>query len=193
MRLTHSSIPTFEEDNLNPKEEVKPNKELEETFNKLKIEIKENTVKEIINDAKKFYGNDVKKSDTKEIERELNKKSDEILNKILDNYNIETNIINQEHKEALENNKNPEKTDEDINKEFMERHEENSKKLQNDLNKSITNFVNVAKENTVKTIETNKKEREKQSIENSIKDHLRGFARTIPSFLMAYMEPRILV
>ncbi len=179
-------IPAFEEDNLNPKEEVNPNKELEETFNKLKIEIKENTVKEIINDAKEFYGNDVKKSDTKEIERELNKKSDEILNKILDNYNIETNIINQEHKEALENNKNPEKTDEDINKEFMERHEENSKKLQNDLNKSITDFVNVAKENTVKTIETNKKEREKQSIENSIKDHLRGFARTIPSFLMAY-------
>ena len=58
-------IPAFEEDNLNPKEEVNPNKELEETFNKLKIEIKENTVKEIINDAKEFYGNDVKKSDTK--------------------------------------------------------------------------------------------------------------------------------
>ena len=30
------------------------------------------------------------------------------------------------------------------------------------------------------------KEAQKNSIENGIRDHLRGFSRTIPSFLMAY-------
>ena len=38
----------------------------------------------------------------------------------------------------------------------------------------------------VRTIETSKKEAEKKTIEEGIRDHLRGFSRTIPSFLMAY-------
>lgn len=33
---------------------------------------------------------------------------------------------------------------------------------------------------------TKKKEREKETIEDGVRDHLRGFSRTIPSFLMAY-------
>lgn len=35
-------------------------------------------------------------------------------------------------------------------------------------------------------VETKKKEREKETIEDGVRDHLRGFSRTIPSFLMAY-------
>ena len=38
----------------------------------------------------------------------------------------------------------------------------------------------------VKTVETNKLKAEKDSIEGSVRDHLRGFSRTIPAFLMAY-------
>lgn len=38
----------------------------------------------------------------------------------------------------------------------------------------------------VETVETEKLEKEKTSIESNIRDHLRGFSRTIPAFLMAY-------
>ena len=38
----------------------------------------------------------------------------------------------------------------------------------------------------VKTVETKKREHTKETIEEAVRDHLRGFARTIPSFLMAY-------
>lgn len=41
-------------------------------------------------------------------------------------------------------------------------------------------------EKVVKTVETTKRERIKETIEEEVRDHLRGFARTIPSFLMAY-------
>lgn len=41
-------------------------------------------------------------------------------------------------------------------------------------------------EEVVKTVETKKRERTKETIEEAVRDHLRGFARTIPSFLMAY-------
>ena len=37
-------------------------------------------------------------------------------------------------------------------------------------------------------METTKKEEEKQGIEDKVRAHLRGFSRTIPSFLMAYGE-----
>lgn len=37
-----------------------------------------------------------------------------------------------------------------------------------------------------KEFEKKQKEREKETIEDGVRDHLRGFSRTIPSFLMAY-------
>lgn len=38
----------------------------------------------------------------------------------------------------------------------------------------------------VETVETEKKNKVKKTIEEGVRDHLRGFSRTIPSFLMAY-------
>ena len=40
-------------------------------------------------------------------------------------------------------------------------------------------------------METNKREREKSVIEEGIRNHLRGFSRTIPSFLMAYGNDKV--
>ncbi len=38
----------------------------------------------------------------------------------------------------------------------------------------------------METVETERLNKEKDSIEGSVRDHLRGFSRTIPAFLMAY-------
>lgn len=46
--------------------------------------------------------------------------------------------------------------------------------------------VKKAAETIVETVETEKLNAEKDSIEGSVRDHLRGFSRTIPAFLMAY-------
>lgn len=43
-----------------------------------------------------------------------------------------------------------------------------------------------AKQAVVDTVETEKVTRKKEAIEEDIRGHLRGFARTIPAFLMAY-------
>lgn len=43
----------------------------------------------------------------------------------------------------------------------------------------------------VERMEREKAEREKDSIEDKVRDHLRGFSRTIPSFLMAYGDENI--
>lgn len=46
--------------------------------------------------------------------------------------------------------------------------------------------MKAAGNNIVERVEKDKKEKEKRNIEDDIRDHLRGFSRTIPSFLMAY-------
>lgn len=47
-------------------------------------------------------------------------------------------------------------------------------------------LVKTAGQTIVEAVETDKKTKEKNAIETSIRNHLRGFSRTIPSFLMAY-------
>ena len=56
------------------------------------------------------------------------------------------------------------------------------------LEDSREELVQSAGETVVREVETAKKEEEKQGIEDKVRAHLRGFSRTIPSFLMAYGE-----
>ena len=49
---------------------------------------------------------------------------------------------------------------------------------------------NKPKEN-VEQLEKNKAEQEKNSVEDKVRDHLRGFSRTIPSFIMAYGDENL--
>lgn len=46
--------------------------------------------------------------------------------------------------------------------------------------------VRKAAETIAETVETERRRTEKDTIESSVRDHLRGFSRTIPAFLMAY-------
>lgn len=59
-------------------------------------------------------------------------------------------------------------------------------KFNEELTSAIADFAKESTKETVKTVETKKKEREKETIEDGVRDYLRGFSRTIPSFLMAY-------
>lgn len=61
-----------------------------------------------------------------------------------------------------------------------------TEKLKAALNDTVSSFVEDAAKETVRSYETQIEERKKNDVEDTIRDHLRGFARTIPSFLMAY-------
>ena len=54
------------------------------------------------------------------------------------------------------------------------------------LEPTVKAFIETSTQDVVETVEKKIKEREKTGIEDSVRDHLRGFSRTIPSFLMAY-------
>ena len=58
--------------------------------------------------------------------------------------------------------------------------------MQDQLSNTVKTFIETSTQDVVETVKKKIKEREKTGIEDSVRDHLRGFSRTIPSFLMAY-------
>ena len=82
-------------------------------------------------------------------------------------------------------------TDDDVkavNEKFEEKKKAAVETFKQTLSDSVDDFVKLAGEDVVRTVETQKKEQQKKGIEDSVKDHLRGFSRTIPSFLTAYLR-----
>lgn len=135
--------------------------------------------------AKQNYGSDIKASQQKKVERKIKADVNNRINREYGDYNIEKNRIERDRAQALENAES-QAEEEQINQAHDKRIEAARLNLIDNLKQSRSEIVQSAGETVVREIETAKKEAQKNSIENGIRDHLRGFSRTIPSFLMAY-------
>lgn len=142
------------------------------------------TVNPIMEKAEENYVGDIKVSDKKRLERKLNDDAAKIIEKSYGDFSIQKNKIEQQRKQKLEQAKAEEVSA--INLEFDKQKKEAAEQLKQELADSVDSFLQSSSETVVRTVETSKKEKEKQTIEDAIRDHLRGFSRTIPSFLMAY-------
>ena len=139
----------------------------------------------LVEAAKQNYGSDMKASQQKKVERKIKADVNNRINREYGDYNIEKNRIERDRAQALEN-AGSQAEEEQINQAHDERIEAARLNLIDNLKQSRSEIVQSAGETVVREIETAKKEAQKNSIEDGIRDHLRGFSRTIPSFLMAY-------
>ena len=158
----------------------------QKAIDKLKEAVKQSAVKAVVDTAQSTYGSDMKVADKRQIESKLSHEADRMIDKLHTNYEIERNVI--ENQRVIEQQARYEngKTSEQIDKEFEQKRKEAMEKFNAELTTAISDFAKECTKETVKTVETKKKEREKETIEDGVRDHLRGFSRTIPSFLMAY-------
>lgn len=139
----------------------------------------------LVEAAKQNYGSDMKASQQKKVERKIKADVNNRINREYGDYNIEKNRIERDRAQALENAESQAEENQ-INQAHDERIEAARLNLIDNLKQSRSEMIQSAGETVVREIETAKKEAQKNSIENGIRDHLRGFSRTIPSFLMAY-------
>ncbi|MGN0605053.1 MAG: DEAD/DEAH box helicase family protein [Oscillospiraceae bacterium] len=140
----------------------------------------------ILAKAKDTYGSEMKSADKHKLESKINGTADNLIDKSYTNYTIDRNTIEQQRTDALQSRHETGRSTAEINQEFDEKIASVTEQFQETLKAGLEELVEESKKNVVKTIETNKREREKSVIEDGIRDHLRGFSRTIPSFLMAY-------
>ena len=158
----------------------------QKAIDKLKEAVKQSAVKAVVDTAQSTYGSDMKAADKRQIESKLNHEADRMIDKLHTNYEIERNVIENQRVAEQQARYETGKTSEQIDKEFEQKQKVAMEKFNEELTTAISDFAKESTKETVKTIETKKKEREKETIEDGVRDHLRGFSRTIPSFLMAY-------
>lgn len=139
----------------------------------------------LVEAAKQSYGSELKSAQQKRIERKIKADADITLNREIGDYKIQHNIIERSRADALAEAETDEAMDK-INVEHDAREREAVGKLKKQLEESRSKLVENAGATIVREVETAKKETAKRDIETGIRDHLRGFSRTIPSFLMAY-------
>lgn len=158
------------------------------TFEALKEQFKATVAEPLISTAKEHYGKDMTASTQKAVERKINAESDTVIAKHYGDFKIQHNTIELERQKEIEQARiehKPEKIAQ-INKVYDKKQEENKKSFVESMQEKAEELVKTAGQTIVEAVETDKKTKEKNAIETSVRDHLRGFSRTIPSFLMAY-------
>ena len=159
-------------------------KELRERFAKPIADI-------LIDSAREQYGKDLKKSTQNQLERKIQETTDTVVNHEYGDYTIQDNRLMKECENKIQEAQQSGATMAEItqiDEEYAAKRIQGYRDMVDNINKKLHSDETVKKaaEKIVETVETEKLNAEKDSIEGNVRDHLRGFSRTIPAFLMAY-------
>lgn len=162
----------------------------EEHLEPLKKSITKGIIAPMVEQAKQEYGRDLKFSDQKRFESSAKAKMDAAVNKVVDNYRIDQNQLETQRAEQLKTCTTAQQRQE-VNRDFDAQQQQSTAALMETLQSAIQQTAQEMQQTIVRTVETNQKEQEKKGYEDTVRDHLRGFSRTIPSFLMAYGDENV--
>lgn len=132
------------------------------------------------------YGTDLKNKDAKKLQKQLEQKAEKIVTQEVGSFSIQKNTIEAERQDALAHLHESGQSVDEVNAQFDTLIQEATDAFKERVSTVLEETVPTLCEEVVRTVETKKRERTKETIEEAVRDHLRGFARTIPSFLMAY-------
>lgn len=141
--------------------------------------------------ARQQYGRDLKKSTQNQLERKIQETTDTVVSREYGDYTIRDHQLEKERDDRIAEAQKSGASMNEITRlddEYTKRRLEGYQQMVNNIHKKLNSEETVKKaaETIVETVETEKLNSEKDSIEGSVRDHLRGFSRTIPAFLMAY-------
>lgn len=168
-------------------EKVTSDKKPQETMSyldKLKETFHNDVTNKLMDTAAEKFGSDLTKSTKNSLEKKINSDADNMLNRAFTDLQIKQASLESDFREKLDVAKKEEV--QEIKKEFEEKKAQVITEFKEAVSQSVEELVKTSSEEVVRRVETDKKEEKKRTIEDGIKDHLRGFSRTIPSFLMAY-------
>lgn len=171
IEVVHEVVSSLEEDEDKQKKSVKHlADDITESFNdgftKLKDSFKLN----------KGQTNKLKESVSTAIEDMISDKSLTLNNRV-NELEKEYNFKKQEAEQAKDKNKLRV-----IKEEYEEERKEIEETFTNEINEEVEKTIHTVVEEQIEVVE----EKKKKTTEDDVRDHLRGFARTIPAFLMAY-------
>lgn len=159
------------------------NTEVHEQLKNIAGTIKSNIKEKILPPAMEEYG--VKKGAQGRLERQIEKEIDRTFDEIHDDYAQQEKLA----RTRMENKRQEAETEEEVQQAETEYQADMSAAMQTLLatvQKAADKAIVEKPQEVVERLERHKEEQEKRSVEEEVRAHLRGFSRTIPSFIMAY-------
>ena len=174
-------IDAFEEEQSKSKEKSQADIDME-SITKL---ITQKVVNPLVKTAKDNYGKELSALSQKRIERRITGEVTHKVEKAVRQNEIDKYRLEKEKEQKLADAKDAIEKKE-VEKLYQQKEKEHEAQAQKKIQETIKESVQEAGKTVARTVETEKKEKESEAIQGTIRDHLRGFSRTIPSFLMAY-------
>jgi hypothetical protein len=124
------------------------------------------------------------KTQTDKVKNEVTSAIQDVVQKSVETYHSQVREIELDYTEQIQSAQeaNDVVKEEQLKTEFEQKKVEINQTFTENLNTEVSATVETAVEKQVVTVE----EKKKKTTEDDVRDHLRGFARTIPAFLMAY-------
>lgn len=137
----------------------------------------------LVDELKAEYG--LKTQETKAIEKQVKETIDNQIRRHEVERKIAEAHLQENYKEKLEQT-NDVSEKEALKSDLSKQLKENKQTYDSKLRENLKNTVTKLPETFIEQIETKQIEKVRDRAEDEIRGHLRGFARTIPSFIMAY-------
>ena len=147
--------------------------------NNLKSAVEQN----IIKPASEEY--ELTQAQTKRMIKESQRELESKIEKIKGDFEQQRKIAEVKHEETLRQATNGKEL-EDAAETLRQEMEQALKGVNEAIKKVTDEMINHKPKEVIERLEKDKEERKKISVEEEVRAHLRGFARTIPSFIMAY-------
>ncbi|MDO4679776.1 MAG: DEAD/DEAH box helicase family protein [Aerococcus sp.] len=142
----------------------------------------------IIMEASEQY--QLTKSETNRMRKQIETQNKDTLSRIADESKDQKKIVDLEYNKKLESAQTPEEVTQvrdDYQKDVTNIVEGFTEKMK----RAVEETANYIPEHVVEHVERRQEEQKKKDIEEDVRAHLRGFSRTIPSFIMAYGDDQL--
>lgn len=136
-------------------------------------------------DIKDAYG--LTKGKAQQISTRVEKDIKETFQHLAEDHEQAKKIILAEHEERVQQAKDETEVQQ-LNADVQEKIQQATEAFQKDLQETATKKFEEAQQTVVEELERQQEAKKKKGVEDDIRAHLRGFSRTIPSFIMAYSE-----
>ena len=144
--------------------------------------------KEVINRVSSDYG--LTKQEANKQQKQIEKETEQELNKLADEFNDQKNIADVNYKKEQSTARNQDELNE-----AKAKYETAVQDIVDNFNKTMKQHVEKTVEDVpakvVERVEKNEEQKKLNNVEEDARAHLRGFSRTIPSFIMAYGDKEL--
>lgn len=138
--------------------------------------------------ATEAYG--ITNAAAKRIEEQIKKQNTEKLQPIVDDYKQQQKIAQNTFEQQTKNVENKAELTK-VQEEYEAKLQAAKEELMRKMQQQADTLTKESAKQAVEKLETQKQEQKKRKIEGDIRDRLRGFSRTIPSFIMAYGDDEL--